>query len=133
MNDYFTVLKNIVFQEETLRKEGKTNFITRVYKIIYNDDSFNWDKLYITLNILNKELFDKLIVLFNNIPELEQLDFKICCLSISDFTQNEICILLKEPLRKTQRRITYIRTVLNIEKGNSIKKHIELSKMIATL
>ena len=128
LSDYLMVMKSIVLQEDVLRKEEKDKIISRVYKIIYNDVNFNWDKLYVALNIMNKELFDKLIFLFNKNAELEPLDFKICCLSISDFTQNEICILLKEPLRKTQRRITYIRTILKIEKGNSIKKHIELLK-----
>ena len=125
LNDYLGILKDVVLYENVLRKEDKNKAISKIYKIVYDDEDFNWEKLYCVLNVLNKSLFDKLMVIFNQTKELDDLDFKICCLSISEFSQNEISIILKESLRKVQRKITNIRAILCIEKGNTIRKHIE--------
>ena len=125
LNDYLGILKDVVLYENILRKEDKNKAISKIYKIVYDDEDFNWEKLYNALYILNKRLFDKLMVIFNQTKELDDLDFKICCLSISEFSQNEISVILKESLRKVQRKITNIRAILCIEKGNPIRKHIE--------
>ena len=128
LNDYLGILTDIAVYEDVFQKEDKNKVISKMHQIVYDANDFNWEKLYVAINILNKELFDKLINICNDCKELDELDFKICCLIISNFSQNEISILLRTPLRKIQRKITHIRITFGIEKGENIKAYIELQE-----
>ena len=121
----FDIVKKISLLEgyllEAEREKGK-DILKKVNKIIYEQDSVNWDVFYQAMNQLHKGYLDKIKTAF---PDLSELEYKICCLTKSGLNNTEIAIILKTNVNIIQIRKTSIRQKLKIPKHGDITKFMD--------
>jgi Tfp pilus assembly protein PilF len=124
----FDIVKKVSLLDGYLMKEEKEKgkeILKKVNKIIYEQDNFDWEVLYMTMNKLHKGYFDRIKELF---PELSELEYRICCLTKSDLNNTEIAIILQSNVNIIQIRKTAIRKKLGIcEYGGDISLFLDSS------
>ncbi len=119
---HFNVLKKAALLEIYLKKEDRnSNFIKKVNEIVYGQDTLNWDTLYHTMNDLNNGLFDKL---HHNYPQLDEIEFRICCMLYAKFSSAEISIITRLSVNTVNMKRTSIRKKLGIESFGSISEYL---------
>jgi DNA-binding CsgD family transcriptional regulator len=119
----FGIVKKIALLEGYLREEEKgKELLKKVNRIIYEQDSFDWDVLYRVMNELHNGYFDKIKEAFPQLPELE---YKICCLTKSGLSNTEIAILLRLNTNIIQIRKTAIRKRLAIPARGNIAQFMD--------
>ncbi len=74
---------------------------------------------------MNKLYNGKLDALRNSRPQLDDIDFKICCLNYAEFSRTEISILLGLSLSTVTARRSSIRKKLGVEEYGSISDFIK--------
>lgn len=125
VNDYYTHYFNILKRaasleyevQESGNKQGKS-LIKRFNEIAYGQENIDWDRLYKLINNIHNKIFDKIKERF---PELDETEFRICCLLCSKMNSNEIAIILKLRVITIRMKTTNIRKKLGIEKyGNLV-------------
>lgn len=92
--EHFRILKKATSLEIFLNQEEKNQnkkLVKKVHEIIYGQDRMDWDNLYNTIDKVYSGFFSRLR---NNYPQLDDTEFKICCLTYSKFSTMEISILL---------------------------------------
>lgn len=119
---HFNILKKAALLEIYLKKEDRnSNFIKKVNEIVYGQDTLNWDTLYQTMNDLNNGLFDKL---HYNYPQLDEIEFRICCMLYAKFSSAEISIITRLSVNTVNMKRTSIRKKLGIESFGSISDYL---------
>ena len=128
---HFDILKKSAtlqnfLREDEIKQGGK--ILKRFNDIVYKQEELDWNMLYDIMNELHDGFLDKLK---QHIPELEESEFKICCLIHSGFTNQEMTIIMKlSPDTITHKR-TSIRKKMGMKDYKNInQKLIELADSI---
>nr|WP_319998172.1 hypothetical protein [uncultured Draconibacterium sp.] len=117
---HFDIIKKAALIEgylkEDERKRGKP-FLRKFNEVVYGQKELNWELLYQTLNNLNNDFFGKFK---NKFPQLDESEFRICCLIYVNFNNTEIAILLNYSINTVQAKKSIIRKKLGIETYGNI-------------
>ncbi|WP_347840370.1 hypothetical protein [uncultured Draconibacterium sp.] len=117
---HFGIIKKAALLEgylkEDERKKGQS-LLRKFNEVVYGQKKLNWNVLYKTLNKLNNGFFDEFK---NQFPQLDESEFRICCLMYVDFNNTEIAILLNYSINTVQAKRTLIRKKLGIKTYGNI-------------
>ena len=91
---HFDILKKAFFIDQYIneddRKKGE-RIIKKFNEIVYGQNTLNWDMLYETMNKLRNGYYQKIK---DKYPELDESEFRICCLTCESFSSTEISIIM---------------------------------------
>lgn len=126
---HFDILKKVAMVQTHLKKYDLKNgekLLKKINDIVYKQDELDWDRLYSTMNELHYGFLNKLKSL---IPTLDESEFRICCLIFSQFTNQEIGIIMKLSSSTITHKRSSIRKKMGLEEyGNIYEYLILLSK-----
>jgi len=106
-------LENYIRQSDTNRSRL---LLRKFNEIVYGQDTLNWERLYRVMNDLHNGFFD---LLRERFPLLEEDEFRICCLTYTQFSSSEISIIMGQSINTIQMKRSAIRKKLQIpSKGN---------------
>jgi tetratricopeptide (TPR) repeat protein/DNA-binding CsgD family transcriptional regulator len=122
LNHNLEVLKRAASLEYSVQhsnnRQGKA-LIKQFNIIVYGQETIDWNVLYNIINSVHNGIFDKIKKRYLN---LDETDFRICCLIYSKFNSNEISVIVQLSINTVHMRTTNIRKKLRIEKyGNLIE------------
>lgn len=112
---HFEILKKAALLENYLKKNEKGNgsyMLQKFNEVVYGEKSLNWDVLYQALNKLGDGIFDRIKSSF---PQLNESEFRICCLAYVDFDNTEIALLLNYRVNTVEVKKSSIRKKLGIK------------------
>lgn len=122
---HFNILKKSAMLESFLKEDEKQKgekLLKRFNEIVYGQDAFNWDNLFEIMNHIQDNFPNKLRDKF---PQLDDAEMKICCLTVYDFNNTEISIIMNQKLNTIQMKKSVIRKKLGIEGYGNIKDYIK--------
>lgn len=111
-------LKNYIHRED----ENSGKLLKKFNEIIYGEDGLNWDILYKTMNDLHNGFFDQLR---QKHPNLNEDEFRICSLTYTDFSSEEISIIMGLSVNTIQMKRSTIRKKLNIPPMGNIQRFLD--------
>lgn len=127
--EHFNILKKAALLEGYLKQEDKENgdrILRKFNEIIYGKEKLDWNILYDSMNKLQNGFLDSLHKAF---PELDDEEFKVCCLIYNDFSNTEISIISGLSNRTITTRRSSIRKKIGIDDYGNIneylKKHVK--------
>lgn len=123
---HFNILKKSALLEGFLRddeKEHGQKLLKKFNEIMYNQDTLDWDVLYQTMNELHYEFFDSLRETY---PQLDEAEFRICCLLYADFTNAEIGIIMGQSINTVSAKRSSIRRKIGIEGYGNITEYLDI-------
>ncbi|HCK24230.1 MAG TPA: hypothetical protein DHW31_05475, partial [Bacteroides graminisolvens] len=91
-------------------------------EIVYGQDTLNWERLYRVMNDLYDGFFDRLREKF---PFLEEDEFRICCLTYTQFSGSEISIIMGLSINTIQMKRSVIRKKLQIPSNGNIPHFLD--------
>ena len=118
---HFEILKKAALLEGYMKENEKGNstyLLQKFNEVVYGEKSLNWDVLYQTLNKLGEGIFDRIKT---NYPQLNESEFRICCLAYVDFDNAEIALLLNYRINTVEVKKSSIRKKLEIKAFGSIQ------------
>lgn len=119
---HFQILKKVALLEHQLLPQSSgRKFIKRVNEILYGQDELDWKQLYETMNRLNFNLFDKLQQAF---PQLDENEFKICCLSVAGFNNIEIGLIMGYSVNTITAKKATLRKKMGIAPSGNIRRFL---------
>lgn len=122
--DHFDILKKAALIDNLIKKTDKDNgqkILDRFNQIIYGQNELNWDILYNTMNKAYDGQLGKVRIVF---PELDDTDFKICCLVYAKFSRKEISLLLSLSASTISSRNSSIRKKMGVDDYGNIADFI---------
>jgi tetratricopeptide (TPR) repeat protein len=106
---HFDVLRKVALIEKDIseddRKKGE-HLIKKINKIVYEQDQLDWDKLYHTMNQLGNGFYDRIREQYS---QLDDLEFRICCLTCEKFSSEEIAVIMNLSANAVHKKISAIR------------------------
>jgi tetratricopeptide (TPR) repeat protein len=106
---HFDVLRKVALIEKDIsegdRKKGE-HLIKKINKIVYEQDQLDWDKLYHTMNRLGNGFYDRIREQYS---QLDDLEFRICCLTCEKFSSEEIAVIMNLSANAVHKKISAIR------------------------
>ena len=87
-------------------------------EVVYGSKDLEWGVLYQTLDNLHNGFFERLKREF---PNLDESEFRICCLTYDEFDNTEIAIVLNYSLNTIQAKKGTIRKKLGIRSYGDIR------------
>jgi len=117
---HFDILKKSALLEGFLREDEKKHgekLLKKFNEIVYNQATLDWTILYHTMNELHDGFFDSLRETF---PQLEESEFKICCLIYSEFTNAEIGIIMGQSASTITAKRSVIRRKIGVKDYGNI-------------
>jgi tetratricopeptide (TPR) repeat protein len=118
---HFDILKKAALLEGYLKEDEKRKgklLLQKFNEVVYGEKNLNWDLLYETLNSLSNNFFNRLR---NKFPQLDESEFRICCLLAVDFSNTEIAIILNYSINTVQAKRSVIRKKLGIKPFGNIR------------
>jgi tetratricopeptide (TPR) repeat protein len=122
---HFEILKKAALLEGYMKENEKGNstyLLQKFNEVVYGEKSLNWDVLYQTLNKLGEGIFDRIKT---NYPQLNESEFRICCLAYVDFDNAEIALLLNYRINTVEVKKSSIRKKLEIKAFGSIQDFLQ--------
>lgn len=116
----FNVLKRAAALESVVHEKGDKqgkNLIKQFNIVAYGKETIDWNILYDMINKIYNGIFDRIR---KEYPDLDETDFKICCLIYSKFNSNEIATVTQLSINTVHMKTTYIRKKLGIIKYGSL-------------
>lgn len=117
----FNVLKRAATLESVVHEKGDKqgkNLIKQFNIVAYGKETIDWNTLYNIINTIHHGIFNKIK---EECLDLDEIDFKICCLIYSKFNSREIAVITQLSINTVHMKTTYIRKKLGIKKyGNLI-------------
>ncbi|MCD8031244.1 MAG: hypothetical protein LUF85_10605 [Bacteroides sp.] len=115
---HFELLRKVAVLEYTFsnNKEHK-NLLKTFNQIVYQHDNINWSVLYEKMNSIYGNLFNNIQ---NTFPQLKESEFKICCLTIAQFSSIEIAVILNYTPKSVYVKKSQIRKKLGITSMRNI-------------
>lgn len=110
-------LKNYIHKED----ESSGRLLKKFNEIIYGEEGLNWDILYKSINELHNGFFDRLR---EKCPNLNEDEFRICCLTYTNFSSDEISIIMGLSVNTIQMKRSTIRKRLNIPPMGNIQRFL---------
>ena len=123
---HFGILKKAALLEGYLREEERKkgqHLLKKFNEIVYGQEDLDWYLLYRTMNDLSNDLLDRLKKVF---PQLDESEFRICCLSYAGLANTEIAIILKYSINTIQAKKSSIRKKLGIKTFGNIRDFLEV-------
>lgn len=115
---HFDILKKAALLESHLKKGDENQyFIKKINDIVYGQEALDWDVLYRTINNLYNGFFDKLRKKY---PQLDETEFRICCLIYTQFSSSEIAVITQLSVNTIHMKRTSIRKKIGIEHSGNI-------------
>lgn len=111
---HFNILKKAASLEMYINEDNKKrdqHLLKVINEIVYGQETLNWDLLYETMNQLHSGFFERLR---NKFPQLDETEFKICCLSYTKFSSSEISIIMKLSVNTVQMKRSSIRKKIGV-------------------
>ena len=109
---HFNILKKVALIEreitDTEREKGRL-LLKKFNKIVYEQDTLDWNKLHQTMNNLQDGLYEKVRETY---PELTEVEFRILCLTCEKMNDASIAILLNTSVKVIRNTRTVIRKKL---------------------
>lgn len=118
---HFNILKKVALIETHLKEEEKKQgrkLLKKVNEIIYNEGSVDWDLILKTIDQLCNRFPT---VLYKICPQLDDSEFKICCLTYADLNNAEIAIIMRLSVNTVQMKKSNVRKKLGIEGYGNLK------------
>lgn len=104
------------FVTETGNKQGKM-LVKRMNEVVYLKSEIDWDILYSTINSYHNNFLDKIR---NKYPELDPIDFQLCCLIYSKFSGSQISVILGLSINTIHMKTSSLRKKMGIVKYGNI-------------
>lgn len=123
--EHFNILKKAALVEGYMKEEEKKQgekLLRKFNEIVYGQDSIDWSKILETMNHLSKNFPDKIKEAY---PQLDDTEFKICCLTEAGLANMEIAIILGLSVNTIQMKKSNIRKKLNIEGYGNIVEYLK--------
>lgn len=124
---HFDILKKSALLEGFLREDEKKHgekLLKKFNEIVYNQATLDWNILYQTMNELHNGFFDSLRETF---PQLDESEFRICCLIYSDFTNSEISIIMGQSSNTITSKRSTIRKKIGVKDYGNIVDYLNSS------
>lgn len=121
---HFDILKKSALLEGFLREDEKKHgqkLLKKFNEIVYNKASLDWNLLYQTMNELHNGFLDSLRETF---PQLDESEFKICCLIYSDFANAEIAIIVGQSINTITAKRSSIRKKIGVKDYGNIVDYL---------
>lgn len=118
---HFDILKKTALLEKYLREDERKkgeHLLRKFNEVVYGRKKMGWDLLYQTLNNASNGLFEQLR---NRLTELDESEFRICCLIYADFNNTEIALILNYRVNTIEAKKSTIRKKLGIESFGKIR------------
>lgn len=122
---HFDILKKAALLDGYLRKEDRDNgqkVLKKFNEIIYGQERLDWNILYDAMNKLHNGFFDSVR---NTFPQLDETDFRICCLIYANFSNTEIGIILGMTTSSIASRRSSLRKKMGVEEYGNIAEFIK--------
>jgi len=110
---HFNITNKVASVETQLLEGDKsgTRLLSKINDIIYKDGQFDWDLALSTMDQLFNGFPERLRKAF---PQLDDSEYKICCLSYAKLNNNEIAIIMNLSQNTIQMKRSSIRRKLGI-------------------
>jgi|GEM_PF-297771 tetratricopeptide (TPR) repeat protein len=103
-------------------REKNSVLLRKFNEIVYGQGNLNWNLLYETMNEVYNGLFERLK---EHCPELNETEFKICCLTYAQFSSTEVSVLMNLSVNTVQMKRSSIRKKLGIEPLGNIQAFLD--------
>lgn len=110
----FDIMKKVALLDGFLREEDKEHsekLIRKFNEIVYGKETSDWSVLYESMNNLEDGFYSRMQQRF---PLLDEIEFKICCLTCAQLSNTEIGIILKLRTNTIHARKTIIRRKIGL-------------------
>ncbi|MFV0269406.1 MAG: DUF4381 family protein [Draconibacterium sp.] len=118
---HFEILKKTAllksYINENERKNGK-QWLRKFNEVVYGEKDLNWDLLYEALNNADNGILEQLR---KRLTQLDNSEFRICCLLYVGFNNTEIALILNYRLNTVEVKKSTIRKKLGIESRGNIR------------
>ena len=115
---HFNILKKAAMIESQITEEERKNgkkLLKAFNNIVYEKNTFNWNKLYQTMNQLQSGLYDQVKETY---PELKETEFRVFCLTCEKIDDKSIAILLNTSIDMVRKMRSEIRKTLKMSSGD---------------
>lgn len=121
---HFDILSKAATLEKYVKGENQQDYrlIKKFNEIVYGQESLNWELLYHDMNEIHNQLFDRLRERY---PNLDDTEFRICCLTYTGFSCSEIGIIIGLSPNTVQMKRSIIRKKLGIESQGNIQEYLD--------
>ncbi|HML65282.1 MAG TPA: LuxR C-terminal-related transcriptional regulator [Dysgonomonas sp.] len=114
----FSILKKVAgLQYAVLGNKNITALVKEFNRVAYGQDQIHWDTLYRIINTQYDGFFDRLK---DTYPELNESEFRICCLVCSKMSSKEIAPVMQLSVNTINVKETNIRKKLGIKRRGGI-------------
>lgn len=114
--DHFDIIRKtalIKTELSTNEQYSGQKLLRKFNKIVYGQDSPDWDKLYKVMNNLQDGLHDKIKERY---PQLGEMEFRILCLTCEKFDDTEIAVILDKTVPMIRKMRNKIRESIKMPK-----------------
>lgn len=121
---HFDILKKAALLEGYLKEEEKRtgqNLLRKFNDVVYGQKELDWNIIYDALNTTSNGFLDQLK---NRFPQLDDSEFRVCCLIFVDFSNTEIAIILNYSVSTVQTKKSSIRKKLAIKQFGNIREFL---------
>lgn len=121
---HFDILKKAALLEGYLKEDEKRtgkNLLRKFNDVVYGQKELDWNIIYDALNTTSNGF---LAQLKNRFPQLDDSEFRVCCLLFVDFSNTEIAIILNYSVSTVQAKKSSIRKKLAIKQFGNIREFL---------
>lgn len=121
---HFDILKKTALLKQYLKNSDEQDhrLVKKVNEIVYGQDSLNWSIFYQDMDKIYDSRFERLKTKY---PLLDEVEFRVCCLTYANLSCSEIGIILDLSPNTVQMKRSSIRKKLGIESQGSIQAYID--------
>lgn len=114
------------YLNENEKRKGK-QWLNKFNEIVYGEQNLNWEVLYENLNNTGNGILERLR---KRLPQLDNSEFRICCLFYIGFNNTEIALILNYKINTVEVKKCTIRKKLGIESRGNIRDFLNNLKPI---
>jgi DNA-binding CsgD family transcriptional regulator len=111
---HLNIFKKVALINEQIsdedRKKGNL-LIKKFNKILYEQETFNWDSFYQSLNEARSGFYDQIREQY---PQLDDSEFRICYLYCEHFSGNEIAVIMKLSVNTIHKKTSILRQKIGV-------------------
>ncbi|MDU1890432.1 MAG: tetratricopeptide repeat protein [Dysgonomonas sp.] len=122
---HFHVLKKVALLDKHLNGEEKkqgSKLLKRFNEIVYDQEVFDWDRMFDTMKHAFDNLPENLRLLY---PSLDESEIRICCLTYGELNNTDISMIMNLSVNTIQSKKSTIRKKLGIEGYGNIKDFLK--------
>lgn len=121
---HFEILKKAALLEIYVKGDNpQDSRLIKVFNgIVYGQETLNWDLLYQAMNEMNDGFFDKLK---SSYPNLDESEFRICCMTYAKFSCPEIAIVMRLSANTVQMKRSAIRKKIGAGSQENIQEYLD--------